>query len=107
MIDTEIGLFDFLERLRTELTGARLQRPRSFDWMGNWVQVWENDDYIAKRARPTVDEYLYFRYRMEVTPTENIHLDDQLDAALQVKRSVENTGAEAVICADFEDLLGS
>lgn len=106
MIDTEMPLDKLIEEIRARLLGARPVRPRSFDWRNNWIQIWENDDYEPPLTRPEPDQFLYFRYRMEVSPTsENAELQQQMDIARELKRIIEDIGATAVICADFEELL--
>lgn len=108
MVDTEMLLDELIEEICVNLPDARPVRPRSFDWRGNWVQIWENDDYEPAASRPQTDAFLYFRYRMEVSPmSENAQLQQQLEVARQLKRAVESTGAVAVVCADFEELLES
>lgn len=106
MVDTEMSLDRLVEEIRANLPGARSVRPRSFDWQHNWIQIWENDDYEPPSTRPEADPFLYFRYRMEVSPTpEDVQLQQQLDVARELKRAVESIGALAVVCADFEELL--
>jgi hypothetical protein len=90
----------------TGFTDAFRQKDNSCDVDGNWLEVWPNDDTDARLASDAEDGYLYFRWRVEVTPID-AHLDEnhQVKLARNLKSQFENMGAAAVICANFEDRL--
>ena len=90
-------------RLSASLPDATPVRPRSFNWRGNWVQVWENDDYDPGHIDSPEDGYLFYRFRIEVSPTEEVTDDHQIRAARELVAALESLHLKAVVCADFED----
>jgi hypothetical protein len=94
-----------IEELISSLKGV-LTSTRTFYWSGNWVQVWPNEDYDESLISDSEEGFLYYRYRIEVSPIDNDKsVERQVSIAKHLKSVLESLGCIAVICADFEDLL--
>lgn len=79
---------------------------RTFYWSGNCIQVWMNEDYDESLVSDPEDGFLYYRYKIEVFPTDGEKsVERQVNIAKQLKGALESLGCTTVICADFEELL--
>src|SRR5687767_14626166 len=106
MYESELSLEGVVAALRTCLTGAKRLKDHSFDTGENWVEIWENETWDAQKATRDFKPYLYYRYRVEVTPRgESQTLENQMALAKQLKVELERLGGRAEICADFEEML--
>lgn len=45
MVNTDLSLSELITCLRDNLSGANQEQYRSFTWSGNWIRVWENEDF--------------------------------------------------------------
>lgn len=94
----------FATRLSTHLPESpALLRPRTFKWRSNLVQVWENDDYDPRRIDDPEEGYLFYRFRIEVSPFERVSDGHQIGIARLLVEVLESLNAQPVVCADFED----
>ena len=106
MVNTTLDHEKLIASLKGALADTSEVGWRSFDWSGNWVQVLMNEDYDESLASDPEEGYLYYRYRIEVSPTDgNKSLDRQVNLAKHLKVALESLGCSAVICAAFEELL--
>jgi hypothetical protein len=110
MVDTEIEHEELIASLKEKLVGVREEispaKFRTFYWSGNCVQVWLNEDYDESLVSDPEDGFLYYRYKIEVFPTDGDKgVERQVNIAKQLKGVLESLGCTAVICADFEELL--
>ena len=67
------------------------------------MQVWENDDYDPERIDEPEEGYLFYRFRIEVSPFEKVEDSHQIGLARLVVEILESLNAQPVVCADFED----
>lgn len=102
MPGTAIGLS---EKLVRSLEGAVSVRPRSFDWMGNWIQIADNDDYDPAQVDEPRDGFLFYRFRLEVSPMKSVDVEHQVRVAVALSDALRALGAKTAVCADFEEKL--
>jgi hypothetical protein len=105
MIDLELPMDRLLPQVVALLDGAKRVRTKSFDWNGNWCQISENGRFDQQGAEDADEGYLYYRYKIEVSPNASVRLEDQIQSAMTLKDTLKSIDARAEICADFEDLL--
>lgn len=106
MANCDLSLQELAACLKEKLPEAAWVRSQSFDWSNNWIQVWKNDDHDDSMLSDIDEGFLYYPYRIEVSPTgETKDLDHQINLAKHLKNILESLGCDAVICADFEELL--
>ncbi|HEU4324775.1 MAG TPA: hypothetical protein VFS21_16645 [Roseiflexaceae bacterium] len=106
MVDTKRSNDEIIFHLKEQLSDVTSVRSRSFDWLNNWVQVWENDDFDPEKALDSEEGFLYYPFRIEVSPVaEEVTLEHQLVVARSLRASLEMLNAKVQICADFEDML--
>ncbi len=103
MVDAAISLNELLNRM-ARLDGFVRRTRRSFDWQRNWIQVAQNEDHDAVRTREE-DGFLFFKFRVEVSPLGDVSVEDQVACARRLHQSYRAEGYDAEICADFEALL--
>ena len=106
MVDGECSREEITDRLVEEFPEAIRLKENSCDLRENWIEVWYNEDYDRISAQDDEDGYLYFRYRVEVTPLgERVKEVDQIDLAKAIVAAIRKKGLTAVICANFENRL--
>ncbi|HEU4328889.1 MAG TPA: hypothetical protein VFS21_37475 [Roseiflexaceae bacterium] len=106
MVDTKLSLNEIILYLKEKLSDTTPVRSRSFDWSSNWIQVWDNDDFDPDKISDPEDGFLYYPYRIEVSPnTKEINLEQQIAVARSLVERLEMTGAKVQVCADFEGML--
>lgn len=109
MANCHLDLPDFMKSLgsglKIELKEEELFRFRSFYYARNWVQVDYNEDYDEELMKTDEDAFLYYKYRIEVSPTEDVTLEEQIHLTKIFTQVISNIGGEVVIGADFEELL--
>jgi hypothetical protein len=107
MVSCEFDIDQFLNRLKRDWQDVKWVKRSSFDLSDNWIQISENEDYDPALAFNTLDGFLHYRYRIEVSPIkETRSVAEQVNLAKTLKTRFEKMGCLAVICADFEELLG-
>lgn len=107
MVDSFHSLEEFVSILKRNLSDSKTFRSRSFDWKGNWIQIEQNEDYNPVAATNPKDGFLFYKFRIEVSPTEDYahDLQHQIALAKEIEAIIQNRGGKAVVCADFEELL--
>jgi len=106
-VNTTLGLEELAASLKMALTASgELRWQSSFDWSGNCVEVWPNEDYDESLVSDPEEGFLYYRYTIWVYPIDDDEsVDRQINIAKHLKTALESLGGGAVICADFEELL--
>jgi len=69
-VNTTLDLEELVASLKGALGGISEESFRTFDWSGNWVQVWPNEDYDESLVSDPEEGYLCYRYRVEVSPID-------------------------------------
>jgi hypothetical protein len=106
MVDTKLSYDEIISHLKDNLSDVKSISSHSFGWLNNWVQVWKNDDFDSARTLDMDEGFLYYPYRIEVSPTaKEITLEYQLVVARSLQATLELLDARVQICADFEDML--
>lgn len=78
----------------------------SFEWSGNCVEVWPNEDYDESLTSDPEEGYLYYKYEIVVYPIDGDEsVERQVSIAKHLKSALESLGCSAVIGAAFEELL--
>ncbi|MFJ5589047.1 hypothetical protein ACIQCG_04765 [Streptomyces noursei] len=96
IIDTVLAVFPESAR----------RKENSCDLRNNWLEAWGNEDADQRLAKDDEEGFLYYRWRIEVTPTtNNPSTDEQITLARLLQQCFEKSGWVAVVCADFEDRL--
>jgi hypothetical protein len=106
MINTKLSCDEIISHLKEGLSDIKSISFHSFEWLNNWIQVWRNDDFDSARTLDTDEGFLYYPYRIEVSPTaKEITLEHQLVVARSLRATLELLDARVQVCADFEDML--
>lgn len=97
--DTEV-----LSALYAKNAGAVPVKQNSCDIKGNWLEVRGNDDHDPAMLEDPEDGFLFYRWRVEVTPMDNgISVDNQIQLARSLLDVFRAHGWRAVVAASFED----
>src|SRR5687768_4866414 len=106
MVDTKFSYDEITSHLKESLSDIKSISSHSFDWLNNWVQIWKNDDFDSTRTLDRDEGFLYYPYRIEVSPkAKEITLEHQLVVARSLQATLELLDARVQVCADFEDML--
>ncbi|MET7705462.1 hypothetical protein [Micromonospora sp. NPDC005189] len=104
MVDGPLTAAELLDRIRTRLPDAVPYRRDSVDVRGNLLEINPNEDADPQLAATDEDDYLYFRWRVELTPMDNtVDEGHQIGLARELLRAIEGPQARATVCAAFED----
>jgi hypothetical protein len=103
-VSADVGDGDLLALVLRRFPGAARVKSNSCDVRGNWLEIWHNEDADQSLADDTEDGYLYYRWRVEVTPLDaRLDEDHQVALARALRDCFAEAGARAVVCASFED----
>lgn len=107
MIEAGIAIDQLMNELLFLFGGVNRVSNKSFDWGNNWCQLSENKIYQPQKIGNVEDDFLYYKYRLEVSPTKDVSLSEQVDVAKALRDKILLlTSVDGVeICADFEDYL--
>jgi hypothetical protein len=106
MVNSERELDEVVASLLALLPGAIRRTPRSLDWEGNWIQVSASDSYDEDNSQDGDEGFLYYRYRVEVSPrSDGATVAGQVSIARRLLEFFRGLGVQAVVCAEFEELL--
>ena len=106
MVDAATERSQLVEDLSTSFPDMERRKANSGHIRGNWLEVWANDDADENQAADPVDGFLYFRWRVELTPLDATTAEDhQVQLARELLKHFQSVGARAVVCANFEDRL--
>lgn len=106
MVDAEESIDGLVSTLQHALEVTSKATPRSFYWKDNWVQLSKNSDYDEALMSSDQDGFLYYPFRIEVSPiNDEITTAHQVAIAKLLGQSIAQLGYRFEICADFEDLL--
>ena len=105
MINTSLSLPTLTRQLHDEFGKAKRQENIALDPSGNLVELRHNEDFHPSLVSDQNEGFLHYRYQLEVTPTASTSLEQQIVFAKSLKDKLESHGHQAVICADFEEML--
>ncbi|MCF0093931.1 hypothetical protein AB0B97_16320 [Micromonospora sp. NPDC049004] len=104
MVDGPLTAAELLDLIRTRLPDAVPYRRDSVDVRGNLLEINPNEDADPRLAATDEDDYLYFRWRVELTPMDrSVDESHQIALARELLRSIEGPQVRATVCAAFED----
>jgi hypothetical protein len=104
MVDGDIGEAELLRSVLDRFPDAVRLKAHSCDVGGNWLEIWHNDDADVDLARTDEDGFLYYRWRVELTPmTDDLNEDHQVELARGLLAAFEAVGGRSVVLANFED----
>jgi len=90
--------------LVTALPEAEREKENSCRLRLNYVEVWPNSDADPEAARSKRDGYLFYRYRIEVSPIlGEVAKGGQINLAREVLGYARGERWRWVVCANFED----
>ena len=106
MVETEKNRQDVLNILLNQFMEATQMKSNSCDLKGNWIEIWENQDADPILSKNEEEGFLYYRWRVEVTPLKNgVEEAKQVQLARDLDLCFKSAGFRAVVCANFEDKL--
>lgn len=105
MANCELELEDFIQKLKLKLGKTQHFSLKSFNYENNWVQIRINEDFDEQLSKTDKDAFLYYKYRIEVSPIEEVTLNEQIKIARQFIKVIEDLGGDVEICSTFEDKL--
>ncbi|MEO1484022.1 MAG: hypothetical protein AAFU77_18075 [Myxococcota bacterium] len=105
MIDPMPSRESTIDALCAALPNARRDKLHSFEYSGNFFELWANPDHDSMMTSDPFDGFFYFEGRLEGTPTRPTDEDHQIAVAREVLRVLEQQRVRAVLCANFEDKL--
>ncbi|MET0418477.1 MAG: hypothetical protein ABW022_20890 [Actinoplanes sp.] len=104
MVDGPLTAAELLDRIRTRLPDAVPYRRGSVDVRGNLLEINPNEAADPRLAATDEDDYLYFRWRVELTPMDKaIDEGHQIALARELLRAMDGPQVRATVCAAFED----
>jgi hypothetical protein len=104
MIEAQMELHSMLRSIKENLSSVSEVSPSSFNWKNNWFQLKLNDDGDHIKSEGA-DGYLYYKFRLEVSPIENVDVDDQVSIAKELESKILSFAKAVEVCADFEEFL--
>jgi hypothetical protein len=93
------------ELIVSNIPGTKQVSFRPIEWDSNQIDVLQNENYDCEKARKESDNFLHFKFRIEVFPIEDVSINHQVYAARHLAEHLKLLGLHTVIVADFEDLL--
>ena len=106
MINTSYDEKELMEFLTNCFPNSIRNTINSFDLQDHWIEIWKNENADEQMSKDPEEGYLYFRWRIEVTPLRKKILQiHQVEFAKNIVSCLENKGCNCVICANFEHLL--
>ncbi|MGK5550475.1 hypothetical protein ACSNOI_02575 [Actinomadura kijaniata] len=105
MLDGPTDERRILDAVRQAFPDATPVKANSCDLRGNWLEAWTNEDHDPDlAANDDEDAFLYFRWRVEVTPmADGITEDDQVTLAKGLVACFTSNGWTPIVAAAFED----
>jgi hypothetical protein len=104
MLNSKLSIADITEKVIASTTGTQRTSSSSFLYSNNWIQISKNGNH-SEAYKPLEDSYLYFKYRVEVSPIEETTLIKQIELAKKLRKTLSTISDEVEIAADFEKLL--
>lgn len=102
-LDSEFDSAKLLSWLQSVL-GASLER-RTLTASEMEVDLGTNDEHDKARAARGIDQFLYYRYLLDVVPTEGAARERYVPRVAALLEVAWNAGMRAVASCDFEDEL--
>ena len=106
MVDTDKDRQWILQRILDRFLDAAKKKSNSCDLRGNWLEIWENEGANSELSKDAENGYLYYKWRIEVTPVAfSVGEDKQVQLAKELASYLKEAGCRVVVCANFEDKL--
>ncbi len=102
MVDGDVERSELVAAIRDRFPDALPRKENSVDLRDNWLEVWENESADADLTSGS-DGYLYYPWRVEVTPTGTVNEERQIQLARELVAAFAALGTKPVVCANFED----
>ena len=103
MLDLQLSRSEVLDVVLASFPDAVYRKANSCDLRGNWLEVWANEDADSRLASDEDDGFLYYRWRVEATPSrKGLREDEQIEFAWELRSKFEEWGGRAIVCAAFE-----
>ncbi|MEU7928710.1 hypothetical protein [Micromonospora sp. NPDC049107] len=104
MVDGPLTAAELLDLIRARLPDAKPYRRDSVDVRANLLEINTNEGADPRLAATDEDGYLYFQWRVEVTPMDpSVDEAQQIALARELLRAIEGQQVRATVCAAFED----
>jgi len=104
MVDTDKSRREVLKLILDRFSDAIQRKSNSCDLRDNWIEVWENSGADPNLSDSYEKGYLYYKWRVEVTPLKrNISETKQVQLARDLLSCFKAEECKAVVCANFED----
>jgi hypothetical protein len=106
MVDADIDRPAVLALVLAHFPVARRQKDHACLLRGNLLEIWPNEDADPARSRSDEDPYLFYRWRVEVSPMDDrVDEDHQVQLARDLRSALQSTGAHVEVLAAFENRL--
>ena len=106
MLNTDLSRKDIIMILKETYNELVHDQENSCTFMGNRLELVNNEDYDSTMINDPEDGYLYFRYLIGVYPiNDNVILDDQVNLSKSLCECFNKRNIKTEIVADFEELL--
>jgi hypothetical protein len=104
MVDADLDRAGLLAVVRGRFPDAVPGKENSCDVHGNWLEIWPNEGADPALATTDEDAYLYYRWRVELTPLDGEGDEDhQVALARELLAAFTAAGARAEVLSSFED----
>ena len=104
MVEADLDRPTVLASVLASFQDAVRRKENSCMVRGNLLEIWPNEDADPVMSRSDDDPYLYFRWRVEVTPMDDdLDEDHQIRLARDLRSALESIGARVEVLAAFED----
>lgn len=104
MVDGPPTASELLNQIRTGLPDAVPHRRDSVDVRGNLLEITPNEAADPRLAATDEDDYLWFRWRVELTPMDRaVDEGHQIALARELLRAIDGPEVRATVCAALED----
>ncbi|MFI4850846.1 MAG: hypothetical protein ACIAZJ_17170 [Gimesia chilikensis] len=105
MLNTDLTISSIIKQMSAGLREARGRKVNSIDFEGNWIEIYQNDDYDESQTE-TEDGFLFYCYRLEATPlSKEITLSRQINTTRTICQNLQQLNVDIFLCANFEDQL--
>lgn len=105
MIDGPTDRAEIVDRILGRCAGVLPVKPNALNLQSNLIEVWANADADMTRSSDPLEGYMYYAYRVECTPIENVTEDTQIELAKNLISTLTAGSWKVVPCANFEDKL--
>src|SRR2546430_2095428 len=106
MVDADVDRPAMLALVLAHFPVARRQKDHACLLRGNLLEIWPNEDADPARSWSDEDTYLFYRWRVEVSPMDDsVGEDHQVQLARDLRSAFLSTGVRVDVLAAFEARL--